>query len=197
MVSKNSDSSPVFIHETATVDKNARIGAGTKIWHYSHVSPRAQIGSNCSFGQNVYVADDVCIGDGCKIQNNVSLYDGIRLGNDVFCGPSCVFTNDPYPRAHSSDDWIRLVTYVYEGASIGANATIVCGNTIGRHAMVAAGAVVIHDVADHSLVAGVPAKQIGWVCICGRKLEEAPSNGQLEKTYLCPDCKAEFSFKNK
>jgi len=179
----------VFIHESAIVDDGAVIGSGTKIWHFCHVSSGAQIGEGCSLGQNVYVANDVIIGHGCKIQNNVSLYDGVHLSDDVFCGPSCVFTNDLFPRAQPEHGWEVVPTQVKRGASIGANATIVCGSTIGEYAMVASGAVVTKDVADHALVAGVPARQIGWVCTCGKRLDR-----QEAGSYVCPSCKKEYDL---
>lgn len=178
-----------YIHDTAVVDDGATIGAETKIWHFSHVSAGAIIGSGCSFGQNVFVANDVVVGSKCKIQNNVSLYDGVRLEDEVFCGPSCVFTNDFYPRAQSSQGWEVMITHVKKGASIGANATIVCGNTIGEHALVAAGAVVTSNVPAHALVAGVPAKLIGWVCECGHKLTLIEGS-----TYKCASCNNEYQF---
>lgn len=153
-----------FIHPSSYIDEGVEIGEGTKIWHFCHVQSGAQIGKNCSLGQNVNVSNNVKIGNGCKIQNNVSLYEGVELEDGVFCGPSCVFTNDltpraEYPKGHEN----YKKTMVKKGASIGANATIVCGHTIGRYAMVAAGAVVTKDVPDYALVAGVPAKVIGEV----------------------------------
>ncbi len=153
-----------FAHESSYIDENVEIGEGTKIWFFCHIQKGARIGKNCSFGQNVNVSENVVIGDGCKVQNNVSIYEGVILENDVFCGPSCVFTNDLTPRARYPKGRVGYQrTLVREGASIGANATIVCGNTIGRYAMVAAGAVVTKDVPDYALVAGVPAQVIGSV----------------------------------
>lgn len=153
-----------FVHESSYVDDNVKIGRGTKIWHFCHIQQGAVIGERCSLGQNVNVSNNVRIGNDCKIQNNVSLYEGVEIEDGVFCGPSCVFTNDLTPRARfpkGHENYKR--TLVKEGASIGANATIVCGHTIGRFALVAAGAVVTKDVPDYALVAGVPAKIIGKV----------------------------------
>ena len=153
-----------FVHESSYIDENVEIGTGTKIWHFCHVQRGARIGANCSLGQNVNVASNVVIGNGVKIQNNVSIYEGVELEDGVFCGPSCVFTNDLTPRARYPKGRMNYKkTSVKEGASIGANATIVCGHTIGRFAMVAAGAVVTKDVPDYALVAGVPAQVIGHV----------------------------------
>ena len=160
-----------FIHESSYVDKDVSIGTGTKIWFFCHVQSGAVIGENCSLGQNVNIANNVIIGNGVKIQNNVSIYEGVELQDYVFCGPSCVFTNDMTPRSKypkGSDKYVK--TLVKMGATIGANATIVCGNQIGLWAMVAAGAVVTTEVPDYALVAGVPARQIGWVCECGEVL---------------------------
>lgn len=157
-----------FIHESSYVDDGATLGEGTKIWHFCHIQSGAAIGENCSLGQNVNVANNVKIGNNVKIQNNVSVYEGVELEDGVFCGPSCVFTNDLTPRArYPKGAAAYKKTLVKEGASIGANATVVCGHTIGKNAMIAAGAVVTKDVPDYALMAGVPAKQIGWVCECG------------------------------
>lgn len=162
-----------FVHESSCIDDNVQIGKGTKIWHFCHFQSGAQIGENCSFGQNVNVSNNVKIGNGVKVQNNVSIYEGIELENYVFCGPSAVFTNVLTPRAkYPSGVAGYLHTVVKEGATIGANATIVCGHTIGKWAMIAAGAVVTKEVPDYALMAGVPAKQIGWVCECGGRLDE-------------------------
>jgi UDP-2-acetamido-3-amino-2,3-dideoxy-glucuronate N-acetyltransferase len=162
-----------FVHESAYVDDGAQIGEGTKIWHFCHVMGKAKIGKNCSFGQNVVVSNNVVIGDGCKIQNNVSLYEGVVLEDYVFCGPSMVFTNIKTPRSefprNTSNDY--LTTLVKRGASIGANATIVCGITLHECAFVAAGAVVTKDVPAYGMMAGVPAKLIGWMSAYGDVLE--------------------------
>lgn len=160
-----------FVHDSSYVDEPASIGEGTKIWHFCHVQPGAVIGKHCSLGQNVNVANNVKIGDGCKLQNNVSLYEGVELENHVFCGPSCVFTNDLTPRAkYPKGRAAYLKTLIKEGASIGANATIVCGHTVGRWALIGAGAVVVNDVPDHALMLGVPARRRGWACECGAVL---------------------------
>ena len=157
-----------FIHESSYTDAGVQIGDGTKIWHFCHIQENAVIGRNCTLGQNVNVAPGVHIGNGVKIQNNVSVYEGVTLEDNVFCGPSVVFTNDRFPRAAARPPEYAN-TLVREGASIGANATIVCGVTIGRYAMIAAGSVVTKDVPDHALMMGVPAKQVGSVCTCGAK----------------------------
>jgi UDP-2-acetamido-3-amino-2,3-dideoxy-glucuronate N-acetyltransferase len=160
----------VFIHESAYVDQPTRIGAGTKIWHFAHVLPDCDIGRDCSLGQNVMVGPSVKLGDRCKIQNNVSLYKGVELEDGVFCGPSCVFTNVNNPRAEVERKSEFRKTLVRRGASIGANATIVCGHTLGQFCFIAAGAVVAKDVPDFALMAGVPARRIGWMSKAGVKL---------------------------
>jgi len=159
-----------FIHESSYVDEGACIGKGTKIWHFSHVMGGARIGENCSLGQNVNVGSRVRIGDGVKIQNNVSVYDDVTLEDYVFCGPSMVFTNVINPRCEVSRKNEYRRTLVRRGASIGANATIVCGHTIGRYAFVGAASVVTRDVPDYALVFGSPARLQGWICRCGVKL---------------------------
>jgi UDP-2-acetamido-3-amino-2,3-dideoxy-glucuronate N-acetyltransferase len=158
-----------LIHPTAIIDPGARIGAQTRIWHWVHVMPGATIGERCSIGQGCFIGA-VEIGDGCRIQNHVSLYDGVTLEADVFLAPHCVFTNVAHPRAHVSRRDAYAATRIGRGATIGANATIVCGVTIGAYAMVGAGAVVTHDVAPHAIVTGVPARPTGWACRCGETL---------------------------
>ena len=160
-----------FAHPSSCIDNHVEIGENTQIWHFCHIQAGASIGQDCRLGQNVYVGSRVYIGDGCKLQNNVSLYEGVTLGNYVFCGPSCVFTNDLSPRAKFPKGHENFVqTLVKDGASIGANATIVCGHTIGCNAMIGAGAVVTTDVPDHVLMLGVPAKPAGFICTCGERL---------------------------
>jgi UDP-2-acetamido-3-amino-2,3-dideoxy-glucuronate N-acetyltransferase len=171
-----------FCHETACVDPGAVIGEGTRIWHFCHVAAGARIGRRCVLGQNVYVAPTVVIGDDVRVQNNVSLYDGVIVEGAVFLGPSAVFTNVMNPRAELPRKHEYRPTLVRHGASIGANATILCGHTIGRYAMVGAGAVVTKDVLDHALVVGVPAAQAGWVCRCGVRLTLADDAAR------CPAC---------
>jgi UDP-2-acetamido-3-amino-2,3-dideoxy-glucuronate N-acetyltransferase len=160
----------VRVHESSYVDEAVTIGEGTTIWHFCHVLGSVSIGRNCSIGQNVMIGPKVRVGNGCKIQNNVSLYEGVVLENDVFCGPSCVFTNVTHPRAHVSRRNEFEPTRVGQGATIGANATILCGHSIGAYAFIAAGAVVTGDVPDFALVAGVPARRIGWVSRSGERL---------------------------
>lgn len=159
-----------FKHESACVEDGARVGSGTRIWHFSHVMPLAEIGPDCTLGQNVYVANHVRIGRGVKIQNNVSIYEGVVLEDYVFCGPSMVFTNVRTPRSEFPRKPDYQPTRVRRGATLGANATVLCGITIGAAAFIAAGAVVTHDVPDFALMAGMPARVSGWVCACGPRL---------------------------
>lgn len=178
-----------WAHPTAVIDPPAAIGAGTKIWHFAHVMAGATIGADCSLGQNAFVAARAVIGDRCRIQNNVSLYDGVVLGDNVFVGPSAVFTNVVNPRAFIArkDEYRR--TEVAAGATIGANATIVCGNHLGAFCLVAAGAVVTADVAPYALVAGVPARRIGWICRCGVTLPRTPG-----RQLTCPACRSRYTL---
>jgi UDP-2-acetamido-3-amino-2,3-dideoxy-glucuronate N-acetyltransferase len=169
-----------LIHPTAVVEDGAEVGAGTRVWHFAHVRSGARIGERCALGKSVFVDSGVVIGAGCRIQNFVSIYSGVTLEEDVFVGPSAVFTNDRYPRA-SGGEWDRLPTLVRTGASIGANATVLCGLTIGELAVVGAGAVVTADVEPHRLVVGNPAKPVGWVCRCGRGVPGGPGTA-------CPAC---------
>ena len=175
-----------FVHQSAFVDDGATIGADTKIWHFCHVMPGAVIGARCNLGQNVVVMNGVRIGDNVKVQNNVSIYEGVELEDDVFCGPSMVFTNVMNPRSHVSRKSEYRRTLVRRGASIGANATVVCGVTLGEYAFVGAGAVVNRDVPAFALVAGVPAKALGWMCQCGERL---PDSG----VGTCKACGAAFA----
>jgi UDP-2-acetamido-3-amino-2,3-dideoxy-glucuronate N-acetyltransferase len=169
-----------FKHETAIVDQGAKVGAGTKVWHWVHVSSGAQIGENCVLGQNVFVSARVKMGKNCKIQNNVSVYDGVTLEDDVFCGPSMVFTNVVNPRSEFVRKNEHADTLVKKGATIGANATIVCGVTIGEYSFIAAGAVVTKDVKAYALMMGVPAKQVGWMSRFGEQID-LPLNAEPGK----------------
>lgn len=175
--------SDYFVHESAYVDDGAVIGKGTKVWHFCHVMPGAVIGERCSLGQNVVVMPGTKMGNNVKIQNNVSVYEGVELEDDVFCGPSMVFTNVTNPRSHVSRKTEYKRTLVKRGSSIGANATIVCGVTLGEYAFVGAGAVVTKDVAPYAMMAGVPARRIGWMCQCGEKLPAAVGG-----TMACAAC---------
>ena len=179
-----------FVHESAYVDEGARVGAGTKVWHFCHVMPGAQIGERCTLGQNVVVMGGTRIGNNVKIQNNVSVYEGVELEDDVFCGPSMVFTNVINPRSHVSRKAEYRRTLVRRGASIGANATVVCGTTLGEYAFVGAGAVVTRDVPAYALVVGVPAERIGWMCQCGERLPDAGwhRDGGAEARTTCAAC---------
>ncbi|MCD6328626.1 N-acetyltransferase [bacterium] len=180
-----------FVHETSVVDPGAEIGEGTQIWHFSHVMGGARIGKRCKFGQSVFVASGVVIGENCKVQNNVSIYEGVVLEDDVFCGPSMVFTNVKTPRCavlrNTSEDYFE--THVLRGASIGANATVVCGVKIGHHAFVGAGSLVSRDVPDYALVYGVPARVQGWVCECGVTLSFG-SSGEA----VCGECGMKYAL---
>jgi UDP-2-acetamido-3-amino-2,3-dideoxy-glucuronate N-acetyltransferase len=180
-----------FVHESSFVDTDVMVESGTKIWHFSHILKGSQIGKNCIIGQNVMIGPNVKIGDRCKIQNNVSIYNGISIEEDVFCGPSCVFTNVYNPRAFIERKDEFLPTLVKRGATIGANATIVCGITVGRFSLVSAGATVKRDVPDYALVVGVPAKQIGWVCKCGVTLKAFDDKNSAE----CENCGSRYELK--
>jgi UDP-2-acetamido-3-amino-2,3-dideoxy-glucuronate N-acetyltransferase len=180
------DSQDYFAHPSAVIDQPCEIGAGTKIWHFSHVMSGCKIGRGCNLGQNVVVSPGVIMGDSVKVQNNVSLYEGVELESDVFCGPSMVFTNVTNPRSHVNRKHEFNRTLVKQGATLGANCTIVCGTTIGRYAFIAAGAVVTHDVPDYALVRGVPARQDGWMCNCGVRLRD-DSCKACERQYLIED----------
>ncbi|WP_195985721.1 acyltransferase [Clostridium sp. D33t1_170424_F3] len=181
----DTSSGAFFAHPSACVDEGAQIGEGTKVWHFCHISRDTVIGRNCTFGQNVFVAPNVRIGNFCKIQNNVSVYDGVELEDYVFCGPSMVFTNVQRPRCKypQTGHAFYVRTPIGEGASIGANATIVCGHRIGKHAFIAAGSVVTKDVPNHAIMMGVPARQHGWACECG---------ATLDKSLACPSCERRY-----
>ncbi len=173
---------PYFVHPTAVVDEGAQIGAGTRIWHFSHIMPTARIGEGCNLGQNVFVDNNTVIGNHVKIQNNVSVYNGVILEDYVFCGPSMVFTNVINPRSEIERKSEFKTTLVRRGATIGANATIVCGVTIGRYALIGAGAVVTTDVPDYALMVGVPARQVGWISRHGHRLVDRDEEGN----WVCP-----------
>lgn len=177
---------PFYVHESSYVDEGVQIGEGTKIWHFCHVQKGAVIGKNCSFGQNVNIGNNVKVGNGVRIQNNVSVYEGVELEDNVFCGPSCVFTNVTTPRAHFPVHGLYAKTIIKKGASLGANSTIVCGHNVGKSALIGSGAVVTKDVPDYALMVGVPAKQIGWVCECGRRLDST----------LCCECGRSYMLSN-
>jgi UDP-2-acetamido-3-amino-2,3-dideoxy-glucuronate N-acetyltransferase len=179
-----------FVHPTAVVDEPSEIGAGTHIWHFSHVMPNSRIGRGCNLGQNVHVASGVRIGNNVKIQNNVSVYTGVELEDDVFCGPSAVFTNVINPRSHVARKDEYRSTRIRRGASLGANSTIVCGVSVGEYAFVAAGAVVTKDVPAYALVMGVPAKQVGWMCMCGARLQLTKGEA------ICRECAEEYTLRN-
>ncbi len=182
-----------FIHSSAIIDEGAKIGESTRVWHWSHVCSGASIGSNCSLGQNVFIGNDVIIGNNVKIQNNVSIYDNIRISNDVFCGPSMVFTNVRNPRSAINRKSEYKKTIVLKGVTFGANSTIVCGVEIGAHAFVGAGALINKDVKDFALMVGVPAKQIGWMSKYGERIE-LPINGNGE--WKCPHTNTLYELNN-
>jgi UDP-2-acetamido-3-amino-2,3-dideoxy-glucuronate N-acetyltransferase len=175
-----------MFHSSAIVDDGAKIGVNTRIWHFSHVCGGAQIGNECSLGQNVFVGNDVRIGNNVRIQNNVSVYDAVHIEDDVFCGPSMVFTNVVNPRAHVSRKNEYRRTTVRRGATIGANATIVCGHEIGEFSFIGAGAVITHDVSPHALMVGNPARRIGWMCQCGERLSN--TSGEV----ACNNCSTRY-----
>lgn len=190
-INKVSSNNDYFVHPSSYIDEQVRIGKGTKIWHFCHIMSGVKIGKNCKIGQNVVIGPDVIIGNNVKIQNNVSIYKGITLEDDVFCGPSCVFTNVFNPRSSIPRmDELRQ-TLVKKGATIGANATIVCGNNIGRYAFVGAGSVVTKDIPDYALVYGNSAKQKGWMCECGIKLEFKNSKA------VCKKCNRRYALEGR
>tara|TARA_B100000902_G_C26763385_1_gene646715 strand:+ start:16 stop:594 length:579 start_codon:yes stop_codon:yes gene_type:complete len=182
-----------WAHDSAIIDDGAIIGQNSRVWHFCHISGKARIGSNCSLGQNVYVGNDVSIGDGCKIQNNVSVYDAVTLEDDVFCGPSMVFTNVHNPRSKVVRKDEYRPTLVKQGATLGANCTIVCGNTIGEYAFIGAGALVSFSVKAYALVMGVPAKQVGWMSAFGIRLD-LPLTG--DGFAQCSQTKLRYELKN-
>jgi UDP-2-acetamido-3-amino-2,3-dideoxy-glucuronate N-acetyltransferase len=188
----STEKKPYVAHESAYIDDGCQIGDGTKIWHFSHVMPKAKLGMNCNLGQNVVVSPEVVIGNNVKIQNNVSIYTGTIIEDDVFLGPSCVLTNVSNPRSQVNRKNLYEKTLLRRGCSIGANATIVCGTTIGRYAFVAAGAVAAKDVPDYAMVMGVPARQVGWMSRHGHKLAKPDAKGQS----VCPESGYRYEEKN-
>jgi UDP-2-acetamido-3-amino-2,3-dideoxy-glucuronate N-acetyltransferase len=182
-----------FVHESSFVDDGCQIGDGTKIWHFCHVMPRSVIGRDCNIGQNVVISPGVRIGNNVKIQNNVSVYTGVILEDDVFCGPSMVFTNVVNPRSHVSRKDEYRATLVKRGASLGANSTVVCGHTIGRFAFIGAGAVVTREVPDYALVVGNPGRVVGWMCECGVKLATGTRPPQ---SATCAACGLKYTTTN-
>lgn len=185
------ESGQYFVHETAVIDPGCRIGKGTRIWHFSHIMERAEIGEDCNLGQNVVVSAEVVLGKNVKVQNNVSIYTGVRCEDDVFLGPSCVFTNIINPRSFVSRRSNYVDTIVRKGASIGANATIICGNEIGEYALIGAGTVVTKDVPPHALIVGNPGRQIGWVSRYGHRLH-FDASGKAQ----CPEGKDGYELQN-
>jgi acetyltransferase-like isoleucine patch superfamily enzyme len=185
--------SNVFIHPLAVVDEGAKIGKGTKIWHFAHVRGTAALGENCNIGKDVYIDTDVVIGNNVKIQNGVSVYKGVKIEDDVFCGPHMTFTNDLYPRAFG-DTFEIFKTLVKKGASIGAHATIICDITLGEYCMVGSGAVVTKDVPTHGLVVGNPARLVGYVCICGQPLSKEVERTENSVIMQCSKCNTEIEI---
>jgi UDP-2-acetamido-3-amino-2,3-dideoxy-glucuronate N-acetyltransferase len=181
-----------YAHESACIDEPCSIGAGTKIWHFSHIMKGARIGERCNFGQNCFVASDVVIGSNVKVQNNVSIYAGTIIEDDVFLGPSCVLTNVSNPRSQVERHDLYERTLLRRGCSIGANATVISGTTVGRYAFIAAGAVVTKDIPDYALVVGVPGKQVGWMSRHGHRLGQADANGVL----VCPESGFRYRLQN-
>lgn len=182
---------PVQIHPSAIVDEGAQIGDGTHIWHFVHVCGQAKIGEKCSLGQNVFVGNDVRIGNNVKIQNNVSVFDAVRIEDDVFCGPSMVFTNVYNPRSAIARKDEYRETFIRRGASLGANCTIICGSTVGEFAFVGAGAVINRDVAPYALMVGVPARRVGWMCQCGVQLPKSKTG-----SIACSECHRSYRVDN-
>lgn len=189
------EGSDYFVHETAVVDDGAVIGAGTKIWHFTHIMPNTEIGRNCNFGQNIVVSPGCRIGDNCKVQNNVSIYTGVNLEENVFCGPSMVFTNVINPRSHIERKEEYRATNVGRGASIGANATVVCGHDLGRYCFIGAGAVVTKAVPDYALVIGNPGRLVGYVCYCGDRLDFAVDAADGSRS-ACASCGRDYHIEN-
>lgn len=182
-----------FVHDTAIVDEGAEIGEGSRIWHWCHIMAGVKIGENCNVGEHAFLETGVVLGDNVKVKNNVAIYTGVFCENDVFLGPNCVFTNVINPRSFIKRTDEFKDTIIRKGATIGANATIVCGNEIGKYALVGAGTVVNRDIADYECVVGNPARRIGYVCECGVKLEK----GEKEDCYICPKCAKKYTMKNK
>jgi UDP-2-acetamido-3-amino-2,3-dideoxy-glucuronate N-acetyltransferase len=183
----------VFIHPLAVVDEGAQIGEGTKVWHFAHVRSSAKIGKHCTVGKDVYIDTNVTIGDNVKIENGVSVYQGVTLEDEVFCGPHMTFTNDLHPRAHG-EFWEITDTLVKRGASIGGNATIICGITLGSYCMIGGGAVVTKDIPAHALVVGNPGRITGFVCKCGRPLKNEVKRQKVSVTFECGKCKEETTI---
>jgi UDP-2-acetamido-3-amino-2,3-dideoxy-glucuronate N-acetyltransferase len=183
-----------YVHPSSVIDSPVEIGKGTKIWHFCHIMSGAKIGERCSFGQNVFVGSRVVIGNNVKVQNNVSIYDNVYLEDDVFCGPSMVFTNVVNPRSHIIRKNEYMDTLVKRGASIGANATVVCGVTLGEFCFIGAGAVIVKDVPPYALMVGVPAKVVGWMCHCGIRLKLPASYGESMQA-ACSNCASRYELR--